>query len=194
MTLKQIIMKKAYPLIMRLSRKSKGKVLRNGRQARPNASFYDLKTTSNALKEVDLSAYKGKKVLVVNTASHCGFTNQYDDLQHLQDAYKDKLVILGFPANDFNAQEPEDDAAIAQFCKVNFGVTFPLMQKSQVIAGTEQNPVFKWLTNDKQNGWNNQAPEWNFSKYLVNENGVLTHYFGPAVSPMDTAVQKAIDL
>ena len=192
MTLKQIIMQKAYPLIMRLTRKTRGRVLRNGKQAKPNQSFYDLHPTANTGKDADLAQYKGKKILVVNTASHCGFTNQYEDLQQLQNQFKNELVILGFPANDFKEQEPENDAAIAEFCKVNFGVTFPLMRKSQVVEGAGQNPVFRWLTHSQQNGWNNQVPEWNFSKYLISENGMLTHYFGPAVSPMDDTVQRAI--
>ena len=106
--------------------------------------------------------------------------------------YKDKLVILGFPANDFKDQEKKDNAAIAEFCKVNYGVTFQLMQKTHVVKGVSQHPVFQWLSQATQNGWCEQAPTWNFSKYLVNEEGILTHYFAPGISPLDKVVIQAI--
>ncbi|WP_315818648.1 glutathione peroxidase [Paraflavitalea speifideaquila] len=128
----------------------------------------------------------------MNTASDCGYTNQYEDLQKLYETYKDKLVIIGFPANDFHEQEKGNDEEIAQFCKVNFGVSFPLAKKSVVIKSPEQNPVFGWLTHKALNGWNEQEPSWNFSKYLVNERGVLTHYFDPSVSPTSNVVITAI--
>ena len=102
-------------------------------------------------------------------------------------------MVLGFPANDFKEQEKGTDDEIETFCKVNFGVTFPLMKKSIVIKGTGQNEVFQWLTDAGKNGWNNQAPTWNFSKYLVNEEGVLTHYFDTSVSPLSPEVINAID-
>ena len=102
------------------------------------------------------------------------------------------MVIIGFPANDFKEQEKGNDDDIASFCKLNFGVSFPLASKSVVVKTAQQNPVFNWLTHAAQNGWNEQAPSWNFSKYLVNEEGVLTHYFDPAIDPMSDAVTKAI--
>ena len=119
----------------------------------------------------------------MNTASDCGYTPQYNDLESLYKEYKDKLVVIGFPANDFGEQEKGDDEKIAQFCKANFGVTFPLAKKSTVIKSPDQNNIFKWLSDEKLNGWNNQPPKWNFSKYLVNENGVLVGYFDSSVSP-----------
>ena len=131
-------------------------------------------------------------MLLVNTASNCGYTNQYDELQELYKRFENKLVILGFPANDFKEQEKGSDEEIAQFCKVNFGVTFPLMKKSSVVKNTDQNDVFKWLTDAAKNGWNSQQPSWNFSKYLVNENGVLTNYFDPSVSPLSEEVMNEI--
>ena len=140
-----------------------------------------------------LQHLKGKKVMLVNTASDCGYTDQYDDLQKLYEEYKDKLVVIGFPANDFKEQEKGTDEEIAQFCKLNFGVTFPLMKKSSVIKGPQQNEVFKWLTDSAKNGWNNKPPSWNFSKYIVNEEGVLTNYFGSSISPMSKDVLKAIN-
>jgi glutathione peroxidase len=127
---------------------------------------------------------KGKKVLIVNTASDCGFTGQYDELEKLHQQYKDKLIILGFPANDFKEQEKGDDAGIAEFCKVNFGVTFQLMQKSHVVKSAEQNPVFAWLSHKEKNGWCEQQPVWNFSKYLINEEGVLVGFYAQTVSPL----------
>ena len=167
--------------------------MENGQTKMPLISFYDLKGKLNNGSEISLATFKGKKVLLVNTASDCGYTNQYEDLQKLSEQYKEKLVILGFPANDFKEQEKGTDAAIAEFCKANFGVTFPLMQKSVVIKSAEQNPVFQWLTDSTKNGWNNKFPSWNFSKYLVNENGVLTNYFDPSVSPMNSEVLHAIN-
>jgi len=131
--------------------------------------------------------------LLVNTASDCGYTNQYDDLQKLYEENKDKLVIIGFPANDFKEQEKGSDEEIAQFCKLNFGVSFPLMKKSTVIKSPQQNTIFQWLTDSTKNGWNNKPPRWNFTKYLVNEEGMLTDYFGSSIPPMSKDVIDAIN-
>ncbi|MBA4140130.1 MAG: glutathione peroxidase, partial [Segetibacter sp.] len=120
-------------------------------------------------------------------------TAQYDDLQKVHEQYRDKLVVAGFPANDFKEQEKGTDADITQFCKINFGVTFQLMKKSHVVKGSQQNEVFEWLSNKKKNGWNDRAPEWNFSKYLVNEQGILINYFAPAVSPLSDEVKKQLE-
>jgi glutathione peroxidase len=159
----------------------------------PIVSFYDLQMVGNNGSTIRFSDFKGKKVLLVNTASNCGYTNQYDDLQQLYEANSGKLVVLGFPANDFKEQEKGTDEEIAQFCKLNFGVTFPLAKKSVVIKSGEQNPVFQWLTDSSKNGWCNQEPTWNFTKYLVNEEGVLIRYFGPSVSPAGEEVKKALE-
>ena len=131
-------------------------------------------------------------MLLVNTASDCGYTPQYTDLQKLYEEQKDKLVIIGFPANDFKEQEKGTDEEIAQFCKLNYGVTFPLMKKSVVIKSGEQNPIYKWLTDVKQNGWNEEQHSWNFSKYLISEDGVLLNYFGPSISPTSSSVTDAV--
>ncbi|PIQ19971.1 MAG: glutathione peroxidase [Cytophagales bacterium CG18_big_fil_WC_8_21_14_2_50_42_9] len=193
MNLKQVILKKLYPLIMRLSKSSdKGQILSSSAGATPKLPFYQLKATQNNGQVLDFSQFKNKKVLLVNTASNCGFTGQYEELQQLHEKYNNNLVILGFPANDFREQEKSNDAEIAQFCQVNYGVTFPLIKKSQVVKGNEQNPVFKWLTHPEQNGWNDHQPDWNFSKFLVNENGALTHYFGSAVSPLCPEIINAL--
>ena len=159
----------------------------------PLQSIYDLSVTLNNGTTILLSKYKGKKLLLVNTASDCGFTNQYDALQKLYSENNDKLEIIGFPANDFKQEEKGSDEEIAQFCKINYGVTFPLVKKSSVIAGPEQNPVFQWLTDKNKNGWTSKKPSWNFSKYLVNENGILINYFDPSVSPTGKDVLNAIN-
>ncbi|MGC4101362.1 glutathione peroxidase [Ferruginibacter sp.] len=159
----------------------------------PPVSFYTQKDVLINGDTIDFGSLKGKKVLLVNTASECGYTRQYDDLQQLSQTYKDQLVILGFPANDFKEQEKGSNAEIAEFCRLNFGVTFPLMQKSVVIKSPAQNTTFQWLTQSSKNGWNDKAPTWNFSKYLVNEKGVLTHYFDPSVSPLSDAVKAAVE-
>jgi glutathione peroxidase len=190
-TFRQKFLKLLYPLIMRLSGSgSRGKVLEN-KQAKPATTpFYTLSGQLNTGQNLSFSDLKGKKVLLVNTASNCGYTNQYKELQQLSEQYAGELVVLGFPANDFAEQEKADDHAIQEFCQVNFGVSFPLMKKSVVVKNNEQHPVYRWLTQTAQNGWNEQAPVWNFSKYLVNENGRLTHYFGPAVSPLSDTVTQ----
>jgi len=193
MTIRQRVLKAIYPAWMWYTKlKGRNVTKLSNDKIQPSVSFYSLKTIANNGSEVDLAQYKGKKILLVNTASDCGYTDQYDDLQKLFEQNKDKLVVLGFPANDFKHQEKGTDEEIAQFCKLNYGVTFPLMKKSVVIKNSEQNQVFKWLTDSTQNGWNTKPPSWNFAKYLVNENGILTNYFGSSVSPLSDEVLNAI--
>lgn len=170
---------------MRLKGKSAtAHIAKNTKHISPMQSFYSLGTTLNSGKELPFEELKGKKVLLVNTASACGFTPQYDELEKLYQTHKDTLVILGFPANDFGAQEQGSDEDIAQFCRVNYGVTFPIAKKSTVVKGEGQNPVFAWLTSSKLNGWNDTPPNWNFCKYLVSEDGELEAFYESAVSPM----------
>jgi glutathione peroxidase len=193
MTNRQKFLKAVYPVLMwwtKLTGKNSKEL--SGTKEAP-VSFYTQKTVLINGDTLDLATLKGKKILLVNTASECGYTNQYDDLQKLSQDYKDKLVVLGFPANDFKEQEKGTNEDIASFCKLNFGVTFPLMQKSTVVRSPQQHPVFQWLTDSTKNGWNNKYPTWNFSKYLVNEKGILTNYFDPSVSPLSDAVIKAIN-
>jgi glutathione peroxidase len=178
-------------LFNRLFKKKSG-VLRNDRNIQPPQSFYGLSVHLNNGKELDFASLRGKKVLLVNTASDCGYTNQYDDLQKLYEDFAEKLTVIGFPANDFKEQEKGNDEEIAQFCKINFGVTFPLAKKSTVIKGQAQQEVFQWLTDKTKNGWNTKQPSWNFSKYLVDEKGVLTNYFDPAVSPLSDEIVREI--
>jgi glutathione peroxidase len=159
----------------------------------PSVPFHSLSVTLNNGNELRFENLKDRKVLIVNTASNCGYTNQYEELQKLYENRKDKLIILAFPSNDFKEQEKGNDREIAEFCQINYGVTFPLAKKSVVVKSADQNKVFQWLTHKELNGWNEHQPPWNFSKYLINEIGVLTHYFDPAVSPLSPEVLKAID-
>lgn len=195
MTYRQKVLKAFYPILMFFNKTTgkNGKAMNNKNGITPPTSIYDLSLTLNNGSQQPLSDFKGKKILFVNTASDCGYTPQYEDLQKLYTSYQDKLVIIGFPANDFKEQEKGTDEQIAEFCKVNFGVTFPLAKKSTVIKGAAQNPVYKWLTDPALNGWNEQQPTWNFSKYLVDENGVLIKYFDPGVSPSNPDVKEAIE-
>jgi glutathione peroxidase len=192
MTVRQKILKAVYPILMAFSGKKNKAKPSSMNTTSFSASFYSLKTITNQGTQFDFSQLKGKKVLLVNTASDCGYTPQYADLQKLYEQYKEKLVIIGFPANDFKEQEKGDDEQIASFCKVNYGVTFPLAQKSSVVKGNQQNEVFNWLSDKNKNGWNDKQPTWNFSKYLVDESGVLTNYFDPAISPISEEVINAI--
>ena len=194
MTLRQTALKFIYPLWMLFNKllKKKSTVLKNERNVQPPQSFYNLCVCLNNGKEFRFESLRGKKVLLVNTASDCGYTTQYEALQKLHENFHDKLMVIGFPANDFKKQERGNDEEIAQFCKINFGVTFPLAKKNSVKKGKGQQEVFQWLTDKSRNGWNNKQPSWNFSKYLVNEQGILTNYFDPAISPGSEAVVKEI--
>jgi glutathione peroxidase len=194
MTYRQKLLKAVYPAFMwitRLTGKNTEKLANAGKT--PVVSFYSLKAVLNNGDTLDFASLQGKKVLLVNTASDCGYTNQYEDLQALSEQYGQKLVVIGFPANDFKEQEKGSDEEIATFCKRNYGVSFPLVQKSVVVSSVNQHPVFQWLSDPAKNGWNNKMPSWNFSKYLVNEKGVLSHYFDPSVSPASDAVKTAIN-
>ena len=162
-------------------------------KAMPVISFYALKDTSISGAVFDFEKLQGKKVMLVNTASDCGYTGQYDDLQKLSEQYKDKLIVIGFPANDFKEQEKGTDKEIAEFCKLNFGVSFPLMQKSSVKKGANQNKIFEWLADSTKNGWNNQRPSWNFCKYIVDEQGRLTNFFGSSIEPFSKEIITAIN-
>jgi glutathione peroxidase len=155
------------------------------------SSIYDFTMNSINGDPIDFNQYRGKKLLIVNTASECGFTPQYEDLQELNEKYGDKVTILGFPANNFGGQEPGTNEEIASFCKVNYGVTFQIFEKISVV-GKDQAPLFEWLSNKEKNGWNNQAPKWNFSKYLINEKGELVKFYGSAVKPMSNEILQQI--
>jgi glutathione peroxidase len=152
-------------------------------------SIHDFKVSSLDGGTIDFSKFKGKKILVVNTASECGYTPQYADLQKLSDAYKSKLVIVGFPANNFGGQEPGSNAEIKEFCKKNYGVTFPMAGKVSV-KGDDIHPLFKWLTSKNENGVMDAEIKWNFTKFLLDENGKLLAVFPSKVNPMGEEITK----
>ena len=148
-----------------------------------NKTLYDFKATTLDGKTFDLSSLKGKKVLVVNTASKCGLTPQYATLQKLYDTYKDRnFVIIGFPANNFAQQEPGTNAEIQEFCKLNYGVTFPMMSKISV-KGDDIAPIYKWLTMKSLNGVTDAEVQWNFQKFMVDEQGNLVGFVSPKEKP-----------
>ncbi|HEX6848358.1 MAG TPA: glutathione peroxidase [Chitinophagaceae bacterium] len=194
MTIRQRVLKAVYPVFTWLGRVTGGrsKVFTNESPSAPPQSLFDLSVVLNTGDLIPLSTYKGKKILLVNTASDCGYTDQYDDLQKLYEENKERLVIIGFPANDFKEQEKGTDEDIERFCRLNYGVTFPIAKKSSVVPGAAQNPIFQWLTDKNKNGWTNKKPSWNFSKYLVNEEGMLVNYFDPSISPTGKEVMDAI--
>ncbi len=146
-------------------------------------SIYDFKVEALDGGEIDFAKFKGKKILIVNTASKCGFTPQYEGLEKLYEQYKDKLVIIGFPANNFMKQEPGNDKEIATFCQKNYGVTFPMASKISV-KGKDQAPIYTWLTRKKYNNFKDSKVSWNFNKYLLDEKGNLIGVFGSRTKPM----------
>ena len=192
MTLRQKFLHLTYPLLMKFNKQKADRVLMNKQSQRPAYSFFDLSVQLNNDSYLNFNAIKGKKILLVNTASDCGYTTQYAELQNLFEQCKEKLLIISFPSNDFKEQEKGNNEEIAQFCQINFGVSFPLAKKSSVVKSDHQHPVFQWLTHKEQNGWNDAQPSWNFSKYLINEEGVLTHIFATSVSPLSREVVNAI--
>jgi glutathione peroxidase len=194
MTTRQKILKAIYPAIIWLNKVTgSNNSSLSHKQQPPPVSFYTLSGTLNNGKALTMGECRGKKILLVNTASDCGYTGQYEALEQLYKKYKDRLLVIGFPANDFKEQEKGSDEDIAHFCKVNFGVSFPLMKKSVVIKNEQQSPIFQWLSDPAKNGWNKEAPSWNFCKYLINEEGVLTHYFESGVEPLSKTVIDAIE-
>ncbi len=151
-------------------------------------SFYDFTVEDIEGNKFELSDLKGKKVLVVNTASKCGLTPQYEQLQKVYETYGGKdFVIIGFPANNFNEQEPGSNLDIATFCQKNYGVTFPMMSKISV-KGDNMHPLYKWLTSKAENGVMDSEVGWNFQKYLIDENGKLVDMVEPKVKPDDEKI------
>jgi len=151
-------------------------------------TIYQFKVTDLYGKEFDFSKLKGKKLLIVNTASECGLTPQYKDLEAIYSKYKDKnFVIIGFPANNFGSQEPGSNEQIAKFCQMNYGVTFPMMSKISV-KGKDIHEVYQFLTQKDKNGLQDSQVEWNFQKYLINEEGELIKVLSPRVLPTDSEI------
>ena len=152
-------------------------------------AIYDYKVESLDGKEINFADFKGKKILIVNTASECGFTPQYADLETLSKDYKDKLVVVGFPANNFGGQEPGSNAEIGAFCQKNYGVTFPMAAKVSV-KGDDTAPIFKYLTEKDLNGVKNTTILWNFTKFLLDENGKLIETFISTTKPTSESITK----
>ncbi len=153
-------------------------------------TVYNYKVKALDGSSIDLSQYKGKKILIVNTASECGYTPQYKGLEELYKKYQDKLVIIGFPANNFGGQEPGSNEEIKQFCTKNYGVTFPMAAKVSV-KGDDIDPFFKWLISEPNPDFTGDI-KWNFEKFLFDENGKLIHRFRSKIEPMSEQVVKAL--
>lgn len=156
-------------------------------------NFYDLKIKSlDGTQTINFATFKGKKILCVNTASACGYTKQYEGLQKLSEQYKNKLVIIGFPCNQFGGQESGTEAEIGAFCKKNYGVTFPLTQKIDV-KGQQQHEVYQWLCQKNNNGIADYEVKWNFNKFLIDENGKFVAYFPSSTKPDSPELINAIE-
>lgn len=156
-----------------------------------SSSLYDVKINSLMGEEIDLSSFKGKKILFVNVASKCGYTPQYEDLQKLSEEYKDKLVIIGVPCNQFGKQEPGSKEEIAEFCEKNYGVTFLITEKVDV-KGDDQHALYGWLTQQSENGVEDSTVKWNFQKYLVDENGNYVAMYKSGVKPFDEEITSKL--
>lgn len=159
----------------------------------PVASFYQLQAETSTGEPFAFEKLHGKKILIVNTATQCGYTAQLGRLTELKNRLP-HIEILAFPSNDFKNQEPGDDAAVATFCSIHYGINFPLFKKSTVLKGDHQHPVFRWLSNASLNGWNDRAPVWNFCKYVIDESGRLTHFAEQGVDPLDERLMHALTL
>ena len=155
-------------------------------------SFYDLTINSIDGELINFNTFKGKKILIVNVASNCGFTSQYKALEDLSQQYKDSLVILGVPCNQFGGQEPKNEVEIIEFCKSNYGVTF-LMSEKVHVKGNNQHPLYSWQTNKKKNGSSSSSVKWNFQKYLIDNNGKLINYFYSTTSPTSRKITSIIE-
>ena len=177
-------------LITSFKAKTKNIIL-NTNNIAPKKSFYELEAISIDGKKISFDQYKNKKILIVNVASKCGYTYQYEGLQKLQDIYQDKVIVLGFPANDFFNQEPGSNEEIEEFCEINYGITFQMFEKTTT-KGKKQSPVYQWLTNKDFNGWNAQRPTWNFCKYLVNEKGELVGFFDSKIKPLSEEITSLL--
>lgn len=195
MTFRQRLMRKAYPVVNYISRlvKSKSDSIVRKVPVNPPVSVFSIPVELNDGTTITLEQFKGKKILIVNTASDCGFTGQYEALQQLHEQMGEKLVLIGFPANDFKEQEKGSDEEIAAFCKKNYGVDFLLAKKAVVVRREGQHPLYRWLSDPAQNGWNDRVPTWNFSKYMIDEQGRLTAYFESAVDPLGEEVRSVLN-
>ena len=156
-------------------------------------NFYDISIKNINGNNIDLSKLEGKHILVVNVASRCGYTSQYEGLQKLYENNKDQIEIIGVPCNDFGRQEPGTAPEIKEFCSINYGVEFILTEK-QSTKGKLKSKLYHWLSNPELNGWNSELPSWNFCKYIINNNGELTHFFPSNVNPNSSSIKDALKI
>jgi len=156
-----------------------------------SSTLYDIEIEGIDGEIIDLNAYKGKKILFVNVASECGFTNQYEGLQELYTTYKENLVVIGLPCNQFRGQEPGTAAEIQTFCRLNYGVDFPMSVKIAV-KGAAQHPLYQWLTMKEKNGKKSSSVKWNFQKYLIDEHGALMDVFYSITKPMSKKITNLL--
>lgn len=159
---------------------------------KPSKSIYDIEINSLQGQAIDLAEFKGKKMLFVNVASKCGFTPQYKELQKLHETFKNDLVVIGVPCNQFGKQEPGNSEEIQEFCEINYGVSFLITEKIDV-KGPNQHPLYEWLTTKAINGRQNSSVKWNFQKYLVDENGEFLDFYYSITKPFNSRITKHLD-
>jgi len=164
----------------------------NGENTAKPSSIYNFEFTTLDGQKIVMNEFKGRKMLIVNTASECGYTPQYKELQELYDKYSSKVVVLGFPANNFGGQEPGSNQEIATFCEKNYGVKFPVMEKVSVV-GSDAHPLFQYLSDKSVNGVTDEKPTWNFCKYLIDEKGKVVKFFPSKVKPLSEEIVSAIN-
>ena len=158
-----------------------------------DSTIHDFKIQAlNSDEMIDFKAFKGKKILIVNVASRCGYTPQYADLEKLYKTYEDRLVVVGFPCNQFLWQEPGSEEDIAEFCSTSYGVTFPMTTKIDV-KGKDQHEIYQWLTQKELNGKADYSVKWNFNKFLLDEDGQILEHFASSVKPLDEAILKYLE-
>lgn len=158
----------------------------------PSTSIYDIEINGLGGNAIHLSDYKDKMLLIVNVASECGFTGQYEDLQKLYDTYPDNLMVIGVPCNQFGNQEPGTTSEIQSFCQKNYGVTFLMTEKMEV-KGSNQHPLYQWLTRKELNGKSDSTVKWNFQKYLIHKEGQLVDYYFSITNPRSSKITKHLN-
>ena len=191
MTIRQKILSVLYPFFRRVVSFAGIHSKISSNNITPPVSFFSLESVLNNGDIFSFEKLRGKKTIIVNSASDCIYTTQYQALEYFYAENKNNLIVLGFPTNDFKKQESKTDHHIAAFCKKHFGITFPVMKKTSVLKSTHQHEVFEWLTDKNKNGWNDQVPTWNFCKYIIDEDGRLTYFFESAIEPTHPEFVKA---
>lgn len=178
-------------LIIQLFAQTESATIMKNNKDLQTKSLYDIEISALTGEKIDLSQFRGKKILFVNVASKCGFTPQYGDLQELHQQYNDKLVVIGVPCNQFGSQEPGSPEEIQNFCQINYGVDFLITEKIET-KGENQHPLYQWLTRKELNGKSNSSVKWNFQKYLVDEEGNLIDYFYSLTKPLSKKITDLI--